>query len=84
MFFLPELSGGQNQVTNINDSEIHSAYSEEENLMEDATIVANDANEEIVECFEYVVQEETLLYPLTIWNEGRELFLHILERSSRQ
>ena len=52
--------------------------------MEDATIVANDANEEIVECFEYVVQEETSLYPLTIWNEGRELFLHILERSSRQ
>ena len=39
LFFLPELSGGQNQGTNISDSEIDSAYSEEENLMEDATIV---------------------------------------------
>ena len=84
LFFLPELSGGQNQGTHISDSEIDSAYSEEENLMEDATIIMNDANEELVEYFEYVVQEETLLYPITNWNEGRELFLHILERSSTQ
>ena len=66
MFFLRELSGGQNQGTNISsDSEIDSSYSEEENLMEDATIVMNDADEELVEYFEYVVHEENLLYPPT-------------------
>ena len=84
LFFLLELSGGQNQVTNINDSEIDSAYSEEENLMEDATIVMNDADEELVEYFEYVIHEENLLYPPTKWKEGRELFIHILEKSSTQ
>ena len=83
MFFLPELSGGQNQETNISsDSEIDSAYSEEENLMEDATIVMNDADEELVEYFEYVVQEDKLLYPPTNWKEERELFIQILERSN--
>ena len=65
----------KNQGTNISDSEIDSAYSEEENLMEVATIV---------EYFEYVVHEGNLLYPLTNWKEGRELFIHILERSSTQ
>ena len=66
MFFLRELSGGQNQGTNISsDSEIDSSYSEEENLMEDATMVMNDADEELVEYFEYVVHEENLLYPPT-------------------
>ena len=85
MFFLPELSGGQNQEINISsDSEIDSAYSEEENLMEDATIVMNDADEELVEYFEYVIHEENLLYPPTKWKEGRELFIHILEKSSTQ
>ena len=65
----------KNQGTNISDSEIDSAYSEEENLMEVATIV---------EYFEYIVHEENLLYPPTNWKEGRELFIHILERSSKQ
>ena len=65
----------KNQGTNISDSEIDSAYSEEENLMEVATIV---------EYFEYVEHEENLLYPPTNWKEGRELFTHILERSSKQ
>ena len=31
LFFLPELTGGQNQGTNISDSEIDSAYFQEEN-----------------------------------------------------
>ena len=84
LLFCPESSGGQNQVTNIGDSEIDSAHSEKENLMEDATIVMNDADEELVEYFECVVHEENLLYPPTNWNEGRELFIHILERSSTE
>ena len=79
--FLPELSGGQNQKTNSSDSEIDFAYSEEENLMEDATIVMNDTEEELAEYFEYVLHEENLLYPPTNWNAGRELFIQILERS---
>ena len=62
LVFLPELSGGQNQGTNISDSEIDSAYPEEENLMVDATIIMNDVDEELVEYFEYVVREEHLLY----------------------
>ena len=61
LFFLPELSGGQNQGTHISDSEIDSAYSEEENLMEDAAIIMNDVDEVLVEYFEYVVHEENLL-----------------------
>ena len=61
MFFLPELSGGQNQGTHTSDSEIDSAYSEEENLMEDAAIIMSDIDEELVEYFEYVVHEENLL-----------------------
>ena len=85
LFFLQELSGSQNQGTNINsDSEIDSAYSEEENLMDDATIVMNDAGEELVEYFEYVVHEENLLYPPINWKEGEELFIQILGRSSAQ
>ena len=60
LFFLPELSGGQNQGTHISDSEIDSAYSEEENLMEDAAIIRNDVDKVLVEYFEYVVQEENL------------------------
>ena len=52
--------------------------------MEDATIVLNDADEELVEYFECVVHEENLLYPPTNWNEGQELFIHILERSSTE
>ena len=84
LFFLPELSGGQNQGTNISDSERDSAYSEEKNLMEVATIVMNDADEELVEYFEYVIHEENLLYPPTKWKEGRELFIHILGKSSTQ
>ena len=63
MFFLPELPGGQNQGTNVSDLEIDSAYSEGENLMEDATIIMNDVNKELVEYFEYVLREEILLYP---------------------
>ena len=65
---MPELSGGQKQGTNISsDSEIDSAYSNEENLMEDAKIVMNDGDEEYfdVEYFEYVVHKENLLYPST-------------------
>ena len=85
MFFLPKLSGAQNQGTNItSDSEIDSAYSEEENLKEDATIVMDDADEELVEYFEYVVHEENLLYPPINWKEGQELFIQILERPSTQ
>ena len=61
LFFLPELSGGQNQGTHTSDSEIDSAYSEEENLMEDAAIIMNDIDEVLVEYFEYVVHEENLL-----------------------
>ena len=82
LFFLPKLSGVQNQGTNISNSEIDSAYSEQENLLEDATIIMNDADEELVEYFEYVAREENLLYPPTNWKEGRELFIHILESSS--
>ena len=85
MFFLPKLSGAQNQGTNItSDSEIDSAYSEEKNLKEDATIVMDDADEELVEYFEYVVHEENLLYPPINWKEGQELFVQILERPSTQ
>ena len=85
MFFLPKLSGAQNQGTNItSDSEIDSAYSEEENLKEDATIVMDDADEELVEYSEYVVHEENLLYPPINWKEGQELFIQILERPSTQ
>ena len=84
LFFLPELSGGQNQRTNISDPEIDSAYSEEQNFMEDATVVMSDVDEELVEYFEYVVQEENLSYPPTNWKEGRELFIHILDRLSTQ
>ena len=81
---LPELSGGQNQRTNISDSEIDSAYSKEENLMEDATIIMNDADEELVDYFENAAREENLLNPPTNWKEVRKLFLHNLERSSTQ
>ena len=85
LFFLPELSKGQNQGTNISDSEIDSSYSEEENLMEDAAIIImNDVDEELVEHFEYVIWEDNILYSPTNWKEGRELFIHILERSSTQ
>ena len=84
LFFLPELSGGQNQGPLISDSEIDSAYSEEENLMEDAEIIMNDVDEVLVEYCEYVVHEENLLYPPTNWKEGRELFVHILGRPSTQ
>ena len=52
--------------------------------MEDAAIIMNDVNEVLVEYFEYVVHKENLLYPPTNWKEGRELFIHILERSSTQ
>ena len=69
LFFLLELSGSQSQGTNISDSEIDSAYSNEENLMEDATNVMNDADEELVEYFEYVV------YLPTNWKEGRKLYI---------
>ena len=81
---LPELSGGQNQRTNISDSEIDSAYSKEENLMEDATIIMNDVDEELVDYFENAAREENLLNPPTNWKEVRKLFLHNLERSSTQ
>ena len=46
--------------------------------MEDATIVMNDVDEELVEYFKYVVREENLLYLPTNWKEERELFIHIL------
>ena len=80
--FLPKLSGGQNQGTYISDSEIHFSYSEEKNLMEDATIIMNYFDKGPVEYFEYVVREENLLYPPN--KKGWELFKYILERSSTQ
>ena len=52
--------------------------------MEDAAIIMNDVDEVLVEYFEYVVQEENLLYPRTNWKEGPKLSMHILERSSTQ
>ena len=52
--------------------------------MEDATIVMNDVDEELVEYFEYVVHEENLFYPPTNWKKGQELFIQILEWSSAQ
>ena len=81
-FFLPELSGGQNQRTDISDSKIDYAYSEEKNLMEDATFIMNGVDEELLEYFEYVVHEENLLYPPTNEKDRQELFIHIFERSS--
>ena len=60
LFFLPELSARQNQGTNISDSEIDSACSEKGILMEDATVIMNDVDEELVEYFEYVVRKENL------------------------
>ena len=74
MFLLLDFSGGQNKAINISDSDIDSAYSKEENLMEDATIITNDVDEELVEYFKYALRKENLLYPLTNWKEGRELF----------
>ena len=68
----------------ISDSEIDSAYSEEENLMEDVTIVMNDVDEELVEYLEFFVHEENLLYLPTNWKEERELFIYILERPGTQ
>ena len=82
LFFLPKLSGGQNQGTSISNSEIDSTYSEQENFLEDATIIMDDVDEELVEYFEYVAREVNLLYPPTNWKEGQELFIHILESSS--
>ena len=82
LFFLPKLSGGQNQGTSISNSEIDSTYLEQENFLEDATIIMDDVDEELVEYFEYVAREVNLLYPPTNWKEGRELFIHILESSS--
>ena len=49
LFFLPVLSGGQNQGTHISHSEIDSAYSEEKNLMQEAAIIMNDVDEVLVE-----------------------------------
>ena len=43
--------------------------------MEHATIVMNEADEKLVEYFEYVVHEENLLYSPTNWKERRELFM---------
>ena len=68
----------------ISDSEIDSAYSEEENLMGDVTIVMNNVDEELVEYLEFFVHEENLLYPPTNWKEERELLIYILERPSTQ
>ena len=65
LIFLPELTGGQNSGSIISDSEVDSAYSEEENLVEDATTIMNDVDKELVEYFKYVEREENLLYPLT-------------------
>ena len=75
LFFLPELSGGQNQGTHISDSEIDSAYSEEGNLMENAAIIMNDVDEVLVEYFKYVVHEENLLNPPTHWKDGNYLYI---------
>ena len=69
LLFLLELFGGQNQGTYISDSEIDFPYSEEENIMEDATIVMNDVDEGLVDYFEYVAHVENLLYPPTTWKE---------------
>ena len=84
LFFLPDLSGGRNQGTHTSDSEIDFALFEEENLMEDATIIMNDVHLELEEYFEYVLCEENLLYCPSNRKEGRELFIHILERSTTQ
>ena len=72
LFFLPELSARQNQGTNINDSEIDSACSEKGNLMEDATVIMNDAHEELVEYFSYVIRKENLLYYYIFQLTGRK------------
>ena len=52
--------------------------------MEDAAIVTNSDDEELVEYFEYTVHEENLLYPPTNWKKVWELFIHILERLRTQ
>ena len=64
-------------------NEIEKKITEEKNYG-GATIVMNDADEELVEYFKYVVHEENLLYPPTNWKEERELFIQMLERSSTQ
>ena len=38
-------------------------------------IVMKEADEKLVEYFEYVVHEKNLLYPPTNWKERRELFI---------
>ena len=50
----------QDQGQNISDLEIASAYFVEEKFMEDATIIANNSDEEFVEYFVYVVRKENL------------------------
>ena len=40
--------------------------------MEDATLIMNDADEELVEYFEYVVRKENLLYYYIFQLTGRK------------
>ena len=74
LFFLPELSGGQNQGPHISDSEIDSACSEEENLMENAEIIMNDVDDVLVDYLEYVVHED-YIHQLTGREDGNYLYI---------
>ena len=81
LYFLPDLSGAQNQGKEVTEEMIETASAEEEHLLEDASTIINEAD---VEYFTYVVNEEQLPYPSKDWKEGRELFIHLLERAVSQ
>ena len=81
LYFLPNLSGGQNQGKEVSEEMIETAFEEEEHLLEDASTIINEADEELVEYFTYVLNEEQLPYPPRDWKEGRELFIRLLEIS---
>ena len=81
LYFLPNLSGAQNQGKELTEEMIETAFAEEADLQQNASAIINEVDEELKEYFAYVVNEEQLQYPPLDWKEARELFMHILERA---
>ena len=78
LFDVPEIKGYTDQGTTIPNAEVIK-IGEDARLFEAALSALSVEDEELMEYFQYVVSISNLKYPPTTWEEGRDVFLKIIQ-----
>ena len=80
LFFLPQTRGYSIRGKQLSSNEINHILNQR-NVHEEAQIVLNQEDFELVTYFKYVVANENLMYPPRDWNEARVIYETIIENA---